>query len=68
MTEEEPSVRDKIMELYLQHGEREFNIDEADHYVVAGDRRYFLWANPSEHRCPLIKITPEALKLIGKET
>ena len=68
MTDEEPSVRDEIMELYLKYGEREFDIDQENTFWVAFDRRYFLWANPSEHRCPLIKITPEALKLIGKET
>ncbi len=68
MTDEEPSVRDEIMELYLQYGEREFDIDEVGYYGVAGDRRYFLWVHPSEPRCPLVKITPEALKLIGKET
>ena len=68
MTDEEPSVRDKIMALYLMHGERVFDIDQENTFGVAFDRRYFIWANPSEHRCPLIKITPEALKLIGKET
>jgi len=68
MTDEEPSVRDEIMELYLQYGEREFDIDQENTFGVAFDRRYFLWVHPSEHSCPLVKITPEALKLIGKET
>ena len=68
MTDEEPSVRDKIMELYLKYGERGLDMDQENTFGVVFDRRYFLWVNPSEHRCPLIKITPEALKLIGKET
>ena len=68
MTDEEPSVRDKIMELYLKYGERGFDAYEAGYYGVAGDGRYFIWVNPSEPSCPLVKITPEALKLIGKET
>ena len=68
MTDEEPSVRDEIMELYLQYGEREFDIDQEDIFGVVFDRRYFLWVNPGKPQCPLIKITPEALKLIGKET
>ena len=68
MTDKEPSARDKIMELYLKYGEREFDIDQENTFWVVFDRRYFLWVNPNEHSCPLIKITPEALKLIGKET
>ena len=68
MTDEEPSVRDEIMELYLQYGERGLDIDQENTFGVVSDRRYFLWVNPNEHSCPLIKITPEALKLIGKET
>ena len=68
MIDEEPSVRDEIMVLYLMHGERVFDIDQENTFGVEFDRRYFIWANPSEYRCPLIKITPEALKLIGKET
>ena len=68
MTDEEPSVRDEIMELYLKYGERGLDIDQENTFGVAFDRRYFLWAHPSEHSCPLVKITPEALKLIGKET
>ena len=68
MTDEEPSVRDEIMELYLKYGERGLDIDQENTFWVVFDRRYFLWAHPSEHSCPLIKITPEALKLIGKET
>ena len=68
MTDEELSVRDKIMELYLKYGERGLDMDQENTFGFVFDRRYFIWANPSEHRCPLVKITPEALKLIGKET
>ena len=68
MTDKEPSVRDEIMALYLKYGERGLDIDQENTFGVAFDRRYFLWAHPSEHSCPLVKITPEALKLIGKET
>ena len=74
MTDKELSTRDKIMELYLQYGEREFifdrglDMDQENTFGVVFDRRYFLWVNPGKPQCPLIKITPEALKLIGKET
>mgnify|MGYP003456009845 FL=1 len=68
MTDEEPSVRDKIMELYLKYGERGLDIDQENTFWDVFDRRYFLWVNPGKPQCPLIKITPEALKLIGKET
>ena len=68
MTYEESSVRDKIMELYLKYGERGLDMDQENTFGVVFDRRYFLWVNPGKPQCPLIKITPEALKLIGKET
>ena len=68
MTDEELSVRDKIMELYLKYGERGLDMDQENTFGVVFDRRYFLWVNPGKPQCPLIKITPEALKLIGKET
>ena len=68
MTDKEPSARDKIMELYLKYGERGLDIDQEDTFGVVFDRRYFLWVNPGKPQCPLVKITPEALKLIGKET
>ena len=67
MTDKEPSVRDKIMELYLKYGEREFSIQTEEYYYgIAGDRRYFRWANPKDPSCTLVKITRKALKLIGK--
>lgn len=68
MTDEELSVRDKIMELYLKYGERGLDMDQENTFGVVFDRRYFLWVNPGKPQCPIIKITPEALKLIGKET
>ncbi len=68
MTDEELSVRDKIMALYLKYGERGLDMDQENTFGVVFDRRYFLWVNPGKPQCPLIKITPEALKLIGKET
>ena len=68
MTDEEPSARDEIMELYLKYGERGLDMDQENTFGVVFDRRYFLWVNPGKPQCPLIKITPEALKLIGKET
>ena len=68
MTDEELSVRDKIMEMYLKYGERGLDIHQENTLGVVSDRRYFLWVNPGKPQCPLIKITPEALKLIGKET
>ena len=68
MTDEELSTRDKIMALYLKYGERGLDMDQENTFGVVFDRRYFLWVNPGKPQCPLIKITPEALKLIGKET
>lgn len=61
MTDKEQSVRDKIMELYLKHGEREFLFTRD--IPLAFIDKGFLWNGPYLNT----KITPKALKLIGKE-
>jgi hypothetical protein len=60
MTDEEPSVRDEIMELYLKYGEREFIFVRGMPLRLI--EKGFLWNGPFLKT----KITPKALKLIGK--
>ena len=60
MTDEEPSVRDEIMELYLQYGERGFEYIIGLGWFILYDAGLLVEYEGST------KLTPEALKLIGR--
>ena len=61
------TYKDSIMELYLRHGERGFAIDTSK-YAREHKEGYVSWVNPYAYECPLVKLTPKALKLIREET
>jgi hypothetical protein len=68
MTYEESSVRDKIMELYLKYGEREFDYVIGLGWFILHDAGLLVGCEGKVGCEGNTKLTPEALKLIGKET
>jgi hypothetical protein len=66
-------MREFLLGLYLQHGEREFTIDTNKfcmHYAWARDKGFLCLAEPAHYfarRVPY-KITPKALALIRNDS
>lgn len=58
--------KEKLMELYLKHGKREFGWDWLWEDLL--NKKLICWVNTDDVFCGLVRLSPKALKLIREET